>query len=264
MPRSTTYRTEAVILRRHDFGETDRILTLYTPSHGKLRAIAKGVRRITSRRSGHIELLTRAKVLLARGRELDVLTQAEALESFRTLREDLYLTACGYYVAELVDRVVADRIENPRLYGLLVSTLERLATEQRPEVALRHFELHLVRLIGYEPVLSRCVLCSTALEPRFHKFAPEEGGTVCDRCAVGMTRALSLSLNCLKALRWLAQDNYTEVIRLRMGPDLSGEVTRILHSYLRYVVEDEIRSASFIDLVKALSTAKPDAGDVSA
>ena len=87
---------------------------------------------------------------------------------------------------------------------------------------------------------------------------------MCGRCTVGTVQARSLSVNCLKALRWLSQDSYTEAIRLRMGPDLSGEVTRILHSYLRYVVEDEIRSASFIDLVKALSTAKPDAGDLSA
>ena len=264
MRRSTTYRAEAVVLRRHDFGETDRILTLYTPTHGKLRAIAKGVRRITSRRSGHIELLTRVKVFLARGRELDILTQAETVEAYRPLREDLYLTACGYYVAELVDRVVADRIENPRLYGLLVSTLERLATDRRPEVALRHFELHLVRVIGYEPVLHRCVICSTNLSPGTHLFASEEGGTVCGGCAAKTPGALSLSLNCLKALRWLSQDDYSEVSRLRLSSELSRDVTRILHSYLRYVVEDEIRSASFIDLVKALSALKPNTNDLSA
>ena len=159
---------------------------------------------------------------------------------------------------------MADRIENPRLYGLLVSTLERLATDRRPEVALRHFELHLVRVIGYEPVLHRCVICSTNLSPGTHLFASEEGGTVCGGCAARTPGALSLSLNCLKALRWLSQDDYSEVSRLRLSSELSRDVTRILHSYLRYVVEDEIRSASFIDLVKALSALKPNTNDLSA
>src|ERR687885_415233 len=87
--RSHVYRTEAIILRRSDFGEADRILTLYTPRYGKRRAIAKGVRKTTSRLAGHVELFTRVQLRLAEGRNLDIVTQAQIIAPYRALREDL-------------------------------------------------------------------------------------------------------------------------------------------------------------------------------
>ncbi len=84
------YRTEAVVLDRKDFGEADRLLTLYTPGTGKLRAIAKGARRTTSRLSGHIELFTHTELLLAAGRNLDIITQSQLIHSHERLREDLW------------------------------------------------------------------------------------------------------------------------------------------------------------------------------
>ncbi len=264
VPQPRTYRTEAVILRRHDYGEADRILTLYTPAFGKLRAIAKGVRRITSRKAGHVELLVRAKLLLARGRELDVLTQAETIDAYISLRDDLYLTACGYFIAELVDRSVADRIENPPLYQLLVSSLERLASGGRADLTLRFFELHLLSFIGYAPELRRCVICSNEIRPDAHAFAPSQGGTMCTGCAHRLPGVLALSLNGLKALRWLSQDDYDAVSRLRLTQDLSDELERILHAQLRYVLETEIKSASFVNLVRGLKTINPDARGVLA
>src|SRR6266516_3377843 len=109
MKAPRVYRTEAVVLKGYDYGEADRILTLLTPEHGKVRAIAKGVRRTKSRKAGHLDLFTRSNLLLAHGRELDVLTQAEALETFRPVRENLWLSTCAHYVSELVDSLTAEQ-----------------------------------------------------------------------------------------------------------------------------------------------------------
>ena len=104
MSRERLYRCHAVVLKRRDYGEADRILTLYTREQGKVSAIAKGVRRIASRKSGHVELFTQARLLLAKGRNLDVLSQAETIEPYAALREDLVRTTYAYHVAELLDR----------------------------------------------------------------------------------------------------------------------------------------------------------------
>src|SRR5437588_93894 len=104
------YRTEAIVLRGYDYGEADRILTLYTPNSGKLRAIAKGVRRTKSRMAGHLDLFTRSNMLVARGRQLDIVTQAETIESFRSMRDDLSRVSLAHYVAELVDSFTAEQL----------------------------------------------------------------------------------------------------------------------------------------------------------
>src|SRR5579859_8162739 len=114
------YSTEAIVLRRTDFGEADRILTLFSPTYGKLRAIAKGSRRTTSRLAGHLEPFTRTQLLLATGRELDIVTQAEGRERLDHLRAD------AWYVAELVDRFLEDADPHPRLYARFVHTLRLL------------------------------------------------------------------------------------------------------------------------------------------
>ena len=114
MSRIRLYRTEAIVLKRIDFGEADRILTLYTPERGKVRAIAKGGRRIASRKSGHVELFTHAALLLAEGRQLDIVTQAETVRPYRRIREDLIRTTYAYHIAELVDRFIEEGLESPR------------------------------------------------------------------------------------------------------------------------------------------------------
>src|SRR5438445_6431279 len=105
-----------------DLGEADRIVTLYTRDVGKVRAVAKGVRRAVSRAAGHLEPFTLSDVMFAVGRELDVVSQADTLESFRGIREDLVLTTHAYYLAEVVDLLTEDRMENRAVfYGLLDS-----------------------------------------------------------------------------------------------------------------------------------------------
>ena len=151
--RGRLYRTEAIILKHNDLGEADRLFTVLTPFLGKLRLVAKGVRKPTSRKSGHLESFTRSQLLVARGRNLDIITQAEMVEPYLRLRRDLWRTSHAYYMGELVDRFSQERSENPPLYRLLSDALGWVCEAHDLALALRYFELSLLGLAGYRPQL---------------------------------------------------------------------------------------------------------------
>ena len=126
MRRPRVYTTDALILKRMDYGEADRILTLFTPGRGKIRAIAKGARRTTSRIAGHVELFTRSQLQLSAGRDLEIITQGESQERFPHLRAGLWHATTAYYLAELIDKFTDEHNEYADLYTLLIESLRRL------------------------------------------------------------------------------------------------------------------------------------------
>jgi len=138
--RQRVLRAQAIVLRHRNWGEADRILGLFTLEMGKVQAIAKGVRRPRSRKAGHLEPFTHVKLLLARGRNIAIITQAEAIDQFTTLREDMLLTTYASYVVELLDRFTYEEGENRQLFRLLRNTLARLCSADKPELVLRYYE----------------------------------------------------------------------------------------------------------------------------
>src|SRR3990172_10493241 len=130
------YKTPAIVLRQRRLGDADKIITLYTASYGKLDAVAKGVRRVTSRLAGHVEPLSHGSYLLAHGRNLDIITQAQTIEPFQPLREDLDRLSRALYAAELLDRATEERAENFSLYRLLLDTLPRLTEADELDLQL--------------------------------------------------------------------------------------------------------------------------------
>lgn len=144
-----TYKTEGVILKRSNFSEADRILTIFSKHYGKVKVLAKGVRRINSRRGGNIELFNRAVLFLAEGKNFDILTEAQVVNSFPRLRKDLEKIGKAYYVCELVDRLCAEKQENRRVYELLVEKLSELSQQPSEKVDLREFEIELLKLLGF-------------------------------------------------------------------------------------------------------------------
>ena len=157
--RERLYRTEAIVLRRRDQGEADRVLTVFTPGMGKQQLLAKGVRKITSRKAGHVELFTHSQFLVAKARTWGIVTQAETIHAFRPLREDLLRTSYAYYAAELVDRFTQEGDENRRLFELLLAALGWLGEARDLRLLARFFELRLLALVGYRPQLFQCVRC---------------------------------------------------------------------------------------------------------
>lgn len=246
MSRIRLYRTEGIILKRHDFGEADRILTLYTDDRGKVVAIAKGVRRIASRKSGHVELFTHARLLLAEGRNLDVLTQAETVHPFRAIREDLIRATYAYHIAELVDRFVKEGVESPPTFELLRDTLAALTEADDPSLVARFFEIRLLGHLGFRPQLFHCVDCNEDVAAEGNAFSPEAGGVTCPSCAPAHRDGLPLSATAFRVLRFLQTRDWPVARCIQLTPTTRGDLERLMQAYVRHLLERELKSVEFL------------------
>ncbi len=251
MTRPRNYQTEAIIIKKIKLGEADRILTLYTPYLGKIRAVAKGVRRPRSKLAGHLELLTHSLVSLARGRNLDTITGSQTINSFLPLKSDLQLISYGLYATELVEQFTADHIENRPLFQLLLETLHQLCQAGNNELALRYFELHLLNQVGYRPQLQQCVSCRRILEPTTNSFCPGAGGMLCPSCCQSQPLTRPVSVNALKVLRLLQSSGYDTVVKLKIDSELSHQLEMVMRDYLRYLLEREVKSAAWLDTLRS-------------
>jgi DNA repair protein RecO (recombination protein O) len=248
--RERIYRTEAIVLRRSDFGEADRLLTVLTPYLGKLRLLAKGARKPTSRKAGHLELFTRTQLLVARGRNLDIVTQAQTIEPHRALRDDLWRMSHAYYVAELVDSFSEEQAENELLYQLLSDALDWICGSCDLALTMRFFELHMLSLVGYRPQLFECPHCSASLEPVTNYFSADAGGVLCPRCGEARRDAQVISLPVLKVLRYLQTRSYAQCTELRLRPSTHAEMEELMRHYLVYTLERQLKSVEFLEILR--------------
>jgi len=144
-----TYKTEGVVIKRFNFGEADKILTVFTKHHGKVRAVAKGVRRLTSRKAGNVELFNQATLFFVRSKNLDLLTEAVLINSFSCLRANLKKVAVAYYFCEVVDKLTPDNQPQPDVYRLLVDCLVRLGEAASLAKLVREFEETILDQLGF-------------------------------------------------------------------------------------------------------------------
>jgi len=143
------YKTEGIILKRMSFGEADKILTIYTKHYGKIRAVAKGIRKIKSRKGGNVELFNQSIVFLIRGRNLDILTEAQVINSFKAWRHNLEMVVLAYYFCELVDKLTPDGQANGYLYDILRSFLGKIGQEGYLGGLARSFEEKVLIELGF-------------------------------------------------------------------------------------------------------------------
>jgi DNA repair protein RecO (recombination protein O) len=244
------YRTDAIILRRADFGEADRLITAFTRDRGKLRLLAKGVRKTTSRKAGHVELFMLTDLLVAVGSTWDIISQAEIIEAYRDLREDLDKTGHAYYLAELVDRFTEEHDSNAPLFELLALSLARLNHLEDPFITLRYFEMHLLSLTGFQPQLHFCVTCGEALEPVENYFHLVDGGTLCPQHGEARPNAEPLPLSVLKVLRYLQTEPWEKAAKLQLAPATRRHVESLLFNYITFLLERHLKSAEFLRQLK--------------
>lgn len=242
--------TEVVVLRHADWGEADRLLVLFSREAGKLRAIAKGVRKLHSRKAGHLEPFTRLKIMLARGRDFWIVTQADTVDAYPPVREDLLRTAYAAYTVELLDRFTYEEGQNKGLYQLLVETLERISSLSDPLIAVRYYEIRLLDLLGFRPELVRCVSCGNEIKAVDQYFDAPHGGAVCPRCGEDSPTARAISMNTLKFLRHYQRSSFREATRVDLPPAVRQEMEAHLNFYLTYWLERGLNSASFIKEVR--------------
>jgi len=250
--RERVYRTEAVVLHRQDLGEADRLLAVYSLDYGKLRLVAKGVRRPRSRKAGHLEPFTQVRLLLARGRELDIITQAEAIETYPGVQDNLIHLGQAAYVIEMLDRFTVEREVNRALYHLLVHTLERLVDCGEPSSVIRYYELHLLDQIGYRPELFRCLGCDAEVRPQNQFFSPAEGGVLCPACGPRQKNARRISLAALKVMRHYQRNTFAVATSVRIRAQVYSEIEQVMEEYLSYYLERKLNTPAFLRRVRRM------------
>lgn len=275
--RSRVYRTQALILRRHDYGDADRILTIFTPERGRLEVIAKGVRKTSSRKAGHLEPFTHVSLLLAQARTWDIITEVETVESYRHLRENLDAIGRAGYVAELVDAFAQSDDEHMPVWELSTFVLRALDESAAREAAaaalavanaasppaaphvdaidrnvlLVWFMLRMLSLSGFQPNLFTCLQCDEELQPQTNFFTAGEGGCYCPRCADAAegTRKREfepVEADVLKIMRFAQSRPWGEVRKYTIRPALVRKAEGLLQRYLMTVLEHQLRSVDFL------------------
>ena len=256
MPRSRVYKTEAIVLRHQNLGDADKIVTVYSPYLGKLRLVGKGVLKPRSRVGGHVEPLARVSLLIARGQNLDVISQVSSIDSFVELRDDLQRTAQGLYAAELIDLFTGEEDASPELYEALLETLKALTLNKDGGLVLRRYELRLLTILGFAPELDSCVICRASGFQGGASFNSSAGGLACASCAEDDGSARPISRDALISFRYLRNAD-TSAIAEKVTPErLAGEMELILGRYIRYQLEREVRSAGFLDRLAAMPSGR--------
>lgn len=230
------YKDEAVVLKTIKLGEADRIVTMLTRSHGKVRAVAKGVRKTKSRFGARLEPFTRVDLLIYKGRkELDTITGADIISSFDSLRTDYKRLTAAAAIVELVEKITPDRERAFSTYSLLLSALEALAAG-RGGALVPAFYVKLLSVAGFHPQLSSCVGCGAQGE--LGAFSPALGGVVCEECWHEDDHAMRLTPTRVALLGQLLASDFGS------GNDDEDafEITKVLRRYAEFHLERPLRS----------------------
>jgi DNA repair protein RecO (recombination protein O) len=224
----------AIVLRTTDWSESSRIATLWTRELGKVRALAKGGRRLRSAFESSLDLLTVCSIVLLRksSGSLDLLTEAQVVQRFGRLRSDLGALYAAYYVAELLADWTQDLDPHPVLFDEALATLGELGNGQEIGLRVMRFEMVFLHELGYRPVLQGCAACGSSLPAIGLAFSAEVGGVLCPRCAVGPIERRPMSVGALELMRALAGD---EDWRRPWDTGARAEVRHLLGGYISYL-----------------------------
>ena len=233
------YRDEAVVVRTYRLGEADRIVVLFTKARGKVRAVAKGVRKTSSRFGARLEPTTHVALQLYEGRSLDTITQAETLDHFRPIREDLDRIARASSILEAVDQITEEREPNGALYTMLLGALRALSAHDHPLIAPGFF-WKLLALEGLSPVVDSCVVCG--VEDGLCAFSLEDGGMVC----VEHRRGTPLPPEAIGLLKLILGGRLGVALAQPVTPATS-EIEHLATRAMEYHLERRLRSIGVLD-----------------
>jgi DNA repair protein RecO (recombination protein O) len=267
----SNYKVDGIILKTRDFGEADRIVVMIDRRLGKVEAVAKGARRPRSVLRGPCQAFSYNQFLIWQGRSLDGISQCEVVESFSGLRDDLLKLAVASYMAEMVDEVVREGDPSPEVFDLLLGSFRWLGSAEPSDagvtLVLRAFDLRLLGLGGFAPVLEACATCGLPagewVGPGGVAFSPAAGGIVCPSCRVTSVQGADneepsptgppvtlLAAGTLAAMRHLARATPELARVLRLTPRAAMEMERALRSHIIYHLDRRPKSLDFLDAIR--------------
>lgn len=240
-----TYKTPGIVLKRINFREADRILTIFTERFGKIKAIAKGVRKTKSKLAGSLEPFMLVDLQLHEGKTFFIVTGAVIVEELPKLHSDLVKTSQAFYISELVDRFAEESQHQPGIFHLYYNGLKSIE-ESSDKIILKIFELKLIEAAGFRPQLYECVHCKKKLEPGNNFWDEVEGGVICSGCQGKYRHGRAVSDNAIKLLRLIEKNDFTMAQKLKLSKILRDELDDILSRYIENILEKELKAERFM------------------
>jgi len=241
-------RTSGVVLKRMNFGEADRILTIFTERFGKIKAIARGVRKGRSKLAGHLEPFMLLDLQLHEGKTFYIVTGSEIKSDFSEIHTELKKTSQAFYLAELIDKFLPEHQRSDEAFNLFYRAIKYL-DENEKGLFLRIFELKIIEVSGFHPELYECVHCKNKLQEESNFWDAVEGGVLCGECQKKFHHGKKISNQLIKLLRLIEKSDFSILERLKISKEVEGEAEEILSAYIASILERELKSKGFMKLL---------------
>lgn len=240
------YKTDGIVIRTYPLGEHDQIVVLMSPTHGKIRSVAKGSKKTSNSIAGKMGLFFHLSLLIAEGRNLDTISQAEIIESFRFIRTNLNRMAYALYMLELMDTAVHEPEPHFELFELLRTTLKALETATFLPVLIKAFELKILTLLGYAPITQHCVNCNNP-PAKMQRFSAKLGGILCHLCFKQDPNAMSISPQGLDLIEIAIHSPIEKISHLEVRPGLVNSLNPILRQCIIDKFGKDLHSRKFLE-----------------
>ncbi len=247
-------KCEGIVIRTNDYGETNKVVTLYTREWGKIGVMARGAKKPNSRLAAITQPFTYGYYLVQTGRGLGGLQQGEMISSWKTIKEDIFLTAYASYIAELTDKSTEDRKANPYMFEMLLQTLQYINEGLDPEVLVLIYEMKMLNTLGLYPVLDQCSVCRST-EGRF-SFSIREGGLLCHRCTDKDPYRFDVAQTTIRLLRIFYYIDLKRLGNISVKDETKQELRTVVDAYYDEFSGLNLKSKRFLkqmDQLKGLS-----------
>ena len=249
-------KTEAIVLGQNDFGEADKVVTLYTKEFGKLKAVAKGVRRIKSRFGSAMEPFSHDHLMLymPRKRDLYVVTGSRIIRTHKELRENFDSFITGSYITELVNKLTEPEEPNRHLFSLILQAFHQIPKQDR-DIIIVIFAIKFLADAGYKLNLEKCVFCEKPIPlSEQKKLSIQHGGLLCAKCQSRDVQAMDVSSLALQYLKKIGIVDLTKVGKINIETSIKNELKRIVHFYLSHHLPGRLKTEEFME--KLISSSK--------
>lgn len=238
-------KCEGIVIRTTDYGETNKVVTLYTRELGKVGVMARGAKKPNSRLAAVTQLFTYGYFLMQKSTGLGSLQQGEMISSMRFIREDIFLTAYASYIVDLTDKSTDDRKTNPYLFELLFQTLTLMNEGFDLDVLTNIYEMKMLNVLGLYPILNECAICKMT-DGQF-SFSIREGGFICHRCLEQDPYHYKISPATVKLLRVFYHIDLNRLGQISVKPETKTELKKVISAYYDEYSGLHLKSKKFLD-----------------
>jgi len=241
-------KTYGIIIKRSNYSEADRILTILTDRFGKIKAIAKGVRKIKSRMAGSLEPYMLVNLQLHEGKTFYIVTGAEIIEEYKNIHSEIKKTAQAYFVGELVDKFLEEHQRAETIFEISQQILSAIENDEK-DLVISAYQLKIVEAAGFKPELFDCLHCKEKLSAGQNFWDHVEGGVICSSCQQKFNHGNEISDEAIKVLRFIEQNSFKNIAKLKLEQKIENELDKILLEYIKNILERDIKSRKFLNQV---------------